>query len=120
MISMDTPEWLKPGLIGAVTGAIVVTLVGFTWAGWMTTSSATQMARTTASDSVIAALVPVCVERSENDPDRAQKLATIQAARGVGRRDAVLAAGWATITGDVTASRALATACVAALDLPAA
>ena len=28
---MNTPEWLKPGVYGALTGAVVVAFVGFTW-----------------------------------------------------------------------------------------
>lgn len=118
---MDTPEWLKPGLIGALAGGVIVAAGGFIWAGWMTESNANQMARALANESVVAALVPICIERSENDPERIAKLATIrQATTTVRRRDAMLAAGWATIPSDTIGSRNLATACVAALDLPAA
>lgn len=117
---MNIPEWLKPGLAGAVSGGVIVAIVGFSWGGWMTSSSAEQMARVTAGNSVTEALVPVCVDRSANDPDRVEKLITISQATSFGRRDAVLAAGWATVPGDTAASRRLATACLAELDLPAA
>lgn len=117
---MNTPEWLKPALFGAVAGGVIVAVGGFSWAGWMTEGRAQQLARSMAGESVVAALTPVCVERSAADPERIGKLATIRQATGVRRRDALLAAGWATIPGDATASRDLATACVAALDLPAA
>ena len=33
---MQTPEWLKPGLYGAVCGAVAVAIAGFTWGGWVT------------------------------------------------------------------------------------
>lgn len=117
---MSTTEWLKPGLIGAVLGGAIVAVGGFSWAGWTTESRAQKMAQSMAGESVIAALVPVCVERSASDPGRVLKLATVRQASGTGRRDAVLAAGWATIPDDVAASRKLADACVTALDLPAA
>jgi hypothetical protein len=118
---MNTPEWLKPGLVGAVAGGVIVAIGGFTLEGWMTEGNANQMARDLASESVVAAFVPICVERAENDPERIAKLATIrQATTAVRQRDALLAAGWAEIPGDAAASRNLATACLAALDLPAA
>ena len=118
---MKTPEWLKPGVFGAVVGGVIVAVVGFTWAGWMTEAGAGRMGQAMADEQLVTAFVPVCVERAENDPDRAAKLATIrQATAGVRQRDALLAAGWATIPDNATASRTLATACVTALDLPAA
>jgi hypothetical protein len=33
---MNTPEWLKPGIYGAVIGAVFVGVVGFSWGGWVT------------------------------------------------------------------------------------
>ena len=117
---MESPEWLKPALLGALAGGVIVAVGGFTWGGWMTESNANQLARGMANERVIAALVPVCVERAANDPERIAKLATIrQATTAISRRDAVLAAGWATIPDDAVNSRSLATACLAALDLPA-
>ncbi|MCC5985239.1 MAG: hypothetical protein JJU42_12830 [Rhodobacteraceae bacterium] len=114
---MNTPEWLKPGLIGAVAGGVAVAVAGFSWAGWTTAAAADRMGQAMADQHVIAALVPVCLERAENDPEQAAKLATIrQPAMVVRRRDALLEAGWATIEGNAAASRTLATACLAALE----
>lgn len=116
---MNTPEWLKPGLYGGMIGAVVVTVVGFSWGGWMTGGSANKMARTLAEIDVIAALTPVCVDLSRADPDRVAKLATINSAASYKQRDAVIAAGWATVPGTDTANRDLAQACMAALKLDA-
>ncbi|MGY6634851.1 MAG: hypothetical protein ACXIU8_14080 [Alkalilacustris sp.] len=114
---MNTPEWLKPGLIGAVAGGVVVAVAGFVGAGWTTAATAERTGQAMADQQVIAAFVPVCLERSEADPERAAKLATIrQPTTAVRQRDALLAAGWATIEGNAAASRTLATACVAALE----
>ncbi|MCC6008223.1 MAG: hypothetical protein JJU40_11145 [Rhodobacteraceae bacterium] len=114
---MNTPEWLKPGLVGALVGGIVVAVAGFAGAGWMTTTAADRMGQTMADQQVVAALVPVCIERAGSDPERAAKLATIrEPTTATRRRDALLATGWATIEGNLPASRSLATACLAALD----
>ena len=114
---MKIPVWLKPGIYGAITGAVLTAVVGFTWGGWVTGNNADKMAMTMAHDDVIAALVPVCVDMARTDPSRAEKLATIRAASTYQRRDAVMAAGWATMPGAETPDRDLAQACLPALEL---
>lgn len=116
---MTTPEWLKPGLYGALIGAVFVSFVGFSWGGWVTGGGANKMASAMAHDEVIAALVPVCHEIARTDPDRIAQLATIQAASTFQRRDAVMAAGWATVPGADAPNRDLARACIEGLELDA-
>lgn len=113
---MNLPIWLKPALFGAVGGAVVVSIVGFSWGGWVTGSSADEMASVEAHDAVIAALVPVCVDLARNDVDREAKLATIREAASYKRRDAVMDAGWATVPGADAPSRDLAQACIPELE----
>ena len=113
---MTLPEWLKPGLIGAVAGGLTIAAVGFGGAGWMTSAAGARMGQAMADAQLVAALVPVCIARSEADPDHAAKLDSIrQPTTATRQRDALLATGWATIEGNLPASRTLATACVAAL-----
>ena len=116
---MTTPEWLKPGIYGAVIGAVFVGIVGFSWGGWMTGGGANKMAHAMAHDDVITALVPVCLDVSRTDPDRIEQLAAIRAAKTYQRRDAVMDAGWATMPGSETPDRDLAEACLAALEIDA-
>jgi hypothetical protein len=116
---MTTPEWLKPGVYGAVIGAVIFSLVGFSWGGWMTGSGANKMASSMADDEVIAALVPVCLDLARTDPDRIGQLATIRAASTYQRRDAVMDAGWATVPGSEAPNRDLAQACLTALEINA-
>src|ERR1700693_5959499 len=40
---MQTPVWLKPGLWGAASGAIVMAIVGFSQLGWKTGGTAEQL-----------------------------------------------------------------------------
>ena len=67
---MKFPEWLKPALYGAVAGAVAISIAGFSWGGWVTGSSAREMAADQASLEVVAALVPVCVEQSRLGSER--------------------------------------------------
>ncbi len=116
---MNTPEWLKPGIYGAVVGAVFVGVVGFSWGGWVTGGGANKMANSMAHDNVIAALLPVCLDMSRTDTDRVAKLATIREASSYKQRDAVMDAGWATMPGSEAPDRDLAQACVDVLELGA-
>jgi hypothetical protein len=116
---MASPEWLKPAIYGALGGAVLTMVVGFSWAGWVTGGSAQAMATAEAKSAVVAALVPVCLQTSQNDPDRAAKLTTISEAPTYQRRDKLIEAGWATAPGADSPNRDLAQACIASLDLSA-
>ena len=65
---MKIPEWLKPALYGAAAGAVALAIVGFSWGGWVTGGTAKQMAANQARCEDVAALVPICVEQSKQDP----------------------------------------------------
>ena len=114
---MKTPEWLKPGIYGALIGAVFVGVVGFTWGGWVTGGTANDRAMAMSRDDVVASMVPVCLDMARSDPARAATLATIRAASTYQRRDAVMAAGWATMPGTDAPDRDIAQACLAALDV---
>ncbi|MDC0657912.1 hypothetical protein N6L27_07900 [Leisingera sp. SS27] len=116
---MTYPEWLRPGVYGALIGAVSITIAGFSWGGWVTSGQADAMASSRSQDELIAALVPVCINLARTDSDRAAKLVTIQEATTYKRRDAVMATGWATVPGSDQPNRDLAQACLAGLDLDA-
>jgi hypothetical protein len=114
---MKTPEWLKPGLYGAVIGAVFVGVVGFTWGGWVTGGTSNDRAMAMSRTDVVASMVPVCLDMARSDPTRADKLATIRAASTYQRRDALMTAGWATMPGTDAPDRDIAQACLKELDL---
>jgi len=116
---MTTPDWIKPGLYGALIGGVAVAILGFTWGGWVTGGTAHDQATAMARDEVVAAMVPVCLGMAERDPDRLETLATIRAATSYRRRDALMATGWATMPGTEAPSRDVAQAGLAALDVDA-
>lgn len=116
---MNTPEWLKPGIYGALIGAAFVGIAGFTWGGWVTGGTAHSRAMAMSRDDVVAALVPICLDMARTDPDRVEKLATIRATSTFQRRNALMNAGWATVPGSQTPNRDIAGACLASLDVDA-
>ncbi len=58
---MQTLDWLKPVLYGALAGAAALAIAGFSWDGWVTGGKAEQIASDRARFEVVAALVPVCL-----------------------------------------------------------
>ncbi|MGF1610902.1 MAG: hypothetical protein ACFCUQ_15980 [Kiloniellales bacterium] len=109
---MNTPEWLKPALYGAVVGAIALAIVGFSWGGWVTGGTAKQMASAQARLEVVSALVPICIEQSSQDPQLAQKLAQLEGASNYQRSDMLMETGWATMPGASDPNRQVASACM--------
>ena len=112
---MNIPEWLKPALYGAAAGAVALAIVGFSWGGWVTGGTAKQMAANQASLEVVAALAPICVEQSKQDPQVVDTLAQLRDAGSWQRSDMLMKAGWATMPGSSDPNRDVASACMETL-----
>ena len=112
---MKFPEWLKPAIYGAVAGAVAISIVGFSWGGWVTGSSAREMAADQARLEVVAALVPVCVEQSSQDPNVMATLASLKNESSYKRGEMLMKTGWATMPGSTDPDRSVAKACMAKL-----
>lgn len=109
---MEMPNWFKPALLGGVAGVCAVWLVGFGAAGWMTSKEAKQMAESMSRDSVVSAMVPVCVEKAERDPNAAQTLEKMKTVGNYERIQILMKAGWATMPGTQEPERSVANDCV--------
>jgi hypothetical protein len=108
----DINQWLKPRLLGAFAGAGALAFLGFNWGGWMTGDTAEKMAAYQAQSEVVAALVPICLEQSKQDPNAKVALTLFKDAYFNERRDIVISAGWATMPGSDSPIRGVATACM--------
>ena len=62
---MQVPPWLKPGIWGAVIGAVAMVTVGFAQFGWKTGSAAESLAQARADVAVASALVPFCIAKAQ-------------------------------------------------------
>ena len=109
---MDTPEWLKPALQGAVAGAVALAVVGFSWGGWVTGGTAGKMASEHARLEVVAALVPICLEQSKQDPEVVETLAVLKNTSSYQRSGVLMETGWATMPGSSEPNRNVANACM--------
>ncbi|SHF92212.1 hypothetical protein SAMN02745157_3088 [Kaistia soli DSM 19436] len=104
-------EWIKAALGGAVVGAVVMAVVGFSWGGWVTGSASRENAETIADARVVTALTPYCVVNAQADPQSSERLAALKSASSYQRRDLVMANGWATLAVGKDPDRAVADAC---------
>jgi hypothetical protein len=118
---MQIPTWTKPGIAGAIVGAIATMIVGFSQGGWYTGGSAERLAQQKADVAVIDALIPVCINQSKLDPEAIDKLGKLTAMKtSYEQRDFVINAGWATMPAAEGPNRELASKCADALVKPAA
>jgi hypothetical protein len=86
-------------------------IVGFSQLGWKTAGTAEQLAQERSDTAVVAALVPFCVAKAQQDTDHAV-LAKFQAEQSsYSRSDLVVKAGWATLGVAKSPDSSLARAC---------
>jgi hypothetical protein len=108
---MNIPVWVKPGVWGAGVGAAAMAIVGFSQLGWMTSGKAEQLAAERSSTDVVAALVPFCVAKAQQDPDKGIYAKLQSETSSWSRTDLVMKAGWATVGSERSLDTDLARAC---------
>jgi hypothetical protein len=104
-------EKIKLILGGAAGGAVVLAIIGFNWGGWVTGSTAQQMAAATAENAVVDRLALICVEQHDQDPEKDQKLKKMMDMDEWDRGDYVTKQGWATIAGEKDPDSAVSRKC---------
>ena len=110
------PQWIKPGVWGAVIGSVLTMIIGFSYGGWTTSGTAARLAQQQADAAVTTALVPLCVAQSKADAAALKKMGELKAlTSSYEQRDFVTKTGWATVPGNPDPNRDVAEACAAAL-----
>ena len=79
---MTISEGVKPALWGAAIGAIALAIVGFSWGGWVTGSTARTMAQDHANVELAKVLAPICFLQFQQQPDSAAKLVELKGLTG--------------------------------------
>ena len=87
-------------------------VIGFSWGGWMTGGTANKLAADQADTAVMAALMPVCVEKFMQNSDAKANLAILQKISTNWEQGQYLEkGGWATRPGAASSDYQLARAC---------
>ena len=108
---MNMPTNTKPWIQGAVVGAIVLAIVGFSWGGWVTGGTAARNSVVASRDAVVAALAPICVERFRAQPDAIVKADALVKTSTWERGNIIEKSGFATMPGSKTTDSDVARAC---------
>jgi acid phosphatase class B len=82
-----------------VAVVIATVTVGFTWGGWVTSSTAQTTAKAMAEDAVVHRLTPICVAAAKHDPASDKKLKELKNT------------GWATMPGNADPDSKVADEC---------
>ena len=112
------PAQTSPFLWGAATGAIVLSIVGFNWGGWVTGGSAETLALERAQAATVAALAPICVAQFRASSGRSASIAEMKDIATWQHTEYVAKRGWATMPGsgaDAEPNREVASACAEAI-----
>jgi alpha/beta superfamily hydrolase len=75
---MNTSPNVKPALWGAAGGAVALAILGFTWGGWVTGSTATTMADKQATIEVAKVLAPICFSQFNQQPTAQAQLVELK------------------------------------------
>src|SRR6201997_4244170 len=112
MPSILQGESLTRLLQGIATGAVASMVIGFSWGGWVTGSTANKLAADQADTAVVAALTPICVEKFLQNGDAKANLAALQKISSNWEQgDYLQKGGWATQPGATSPDYHLARAC---------
>lgn len=99
-------------------GAIGTMILGFTWGGWMTESTANEKIAAAGNTATVNALVPFCVEHARKDPDFSTKLTSITSVSSWKQDDAFKAAGWNEVPNIAEMSNDMIERCIELLEAP--
>ena len=75
---MRVPAWIKPGVWGAIFGAVGTMIVGFSWLGWTLGHTTTRLVAEGRESGIVAALTPFCVANYMKQPDAGKQLALLK------------------------------------------
>lgn len=96
-------------------GAVLTTILGFTYGDWTLGSTAEKMAQEKADKAVVSVLAPICVERFKKAPEMASNLVALQKESEWNQKAFIAKGGWATPIGSKEPNDGVAEACAEAL-----
>ncbi|MEI7804541.1 MAG: hypothetical protein WCI56_04360 [Hyphomicrobiales bacterium] len=101
---------------GAAAGAVATMLIGFNYGGWTLGRTAAKMSEQNATNAVVAALAPICVDRFQRATQAKATLAELKLVDSWKQDTFVEKGGWATFAGTESPNRNVAEACAKILN----
>jgi hypothetical protein len=100
---------------GAVTGAVLTMIVGFSWGGWVTGGTANELVQRSVNTALVSALSPICVDKFQHSAGATANLTEFKKVNSWQQSSFIEKGGWATMPGGDTANGAVAQACATML-----
>ena len=94
-------------------GAVIVIVIGFTWGGWVTASTANEMS----AEAVMASNSAICVAQFKMAPDYEAQVKVFQDTESWKRRGVVEKGGWDKMPGEETARGFVSNACAEGIEV---
>ena len=88
-----------------------MSIVGFSWLGWVLESTANQKAKQMSEEAVIISLSKICVYQASQDPGKDLKLKELIKESSWTRDDYVIKQGWSTMAGEEEPESGVADKC---------
>ena len=112
-IGIEKLNWekIKSFFWNAIVGAILISIVGFSWLGWVLESTAQLEAKQMSEEDVNDRLAKICVYQAIQDPGKDLKLEELKEKSSYERDDYVMKQGWATMPGEEEPERGVADKC---------
>ena len=112
-IGIEKLNWekIKSFFWNAIVGAILISIVGFSWLGWVLESMAQLEAKQSAKKSVNDRLAKICVYQFGKDPEKDLKLKELKEKSSWNRVDYLKNQGWATMPGEEEPDHGVAEKC---------
>ena len=101
----------KPFLLGALSGAVLISMLGFNLIGWKTTATSDRLVKTQSEAAVSTALANICVVQFKAAKDFDARLVTLKAAERYSRPQLIEKEGFATMPGDKAAISGVSEVC---------
>lgn len=109
----DRSTMLKFGSWGTAIGAVIAMIIGFTWGGWVTASTADKMM----DEAVLASRSAICVAQFMKAPNHEVQLKAFKDTDSWKRREFIEKGGWDKMPGDDTARSYVSRACADGIEV---
>jgi hypothetical protein len=100
---------------GAIAGALIAVVGGFTVGGWTLGSTARKQVEAAEQATMVRVLAPICADKFKRAPDAVANLEALKKEDSWKRDEMIVKAGWATFPGSKEADPEVAEACATML-----
>jgi len=111
-MKLENAGKMKYGIWGLVIGGVITMIIGFSWGGWTTASTAKAMNH----EAVLASQAAICVAQFMNDPKHEEKFKELQEMDSWKRAEFIEKGGWARMPGQENGTYDVARACADGLE----